>query len=1019
MFEIFTFFNSKKKKAEEFQNLIAEINKAQEELTSLTNDELRNQTEELRKAIKEELKDLDRAVLECEQKINSNNDILIITNLYDEIDKKEKERYDKCEDAMKKNLAKAFAIVKETCFRFSNADAVVVNANEFDEDLSTKREYVHVENGNAIYSTQWFAGGKEIKWKMVPFNSQLLTGIILQEGEIAEMLNGEGKTLAAVFPLFLSAVAKRKVHVCTDNPFLAERDCCWMRPILEFHGISVTNITENEPNTDERRDAYRADIIYGKADEFGFDYLRDNMIYSGEEQIQTTLDIAVVDEIDSVLIDNARTPLIISGPQNKNDFVLEQYFLLNPAVQLIIEKQQEFISELFDAALHFWKNNETEQACESLFLVKSGDPKNIQLHNLITTNTNIFKQLNKFENYIRTQGLNEETESPLYFVIKSDEIELTEKGKKFIETNLSEPDFWITPDINSESKLIEKENLNVIEQIEKKNSLFEKFKLIEERHNIIMQLLKAYVLFKRDREYIVKNEEVLIVDDITGRILPGRRYSNGLHQAIEAKENVRVQSFTQSYATISLMAYFRKYKKLCGMTATAVTDEREYKTVYNKKVFKVPPFKPCIRTDLSNLVFKTKREKLSALIDEVIELTKKSRPVLIGTTTVEDSELISHRLCLKNISHNLLNAKEAEREALIIANAGVLGSVTIAARMAGRGTDIKLSEESIEAGGLAVLGFERHDSRRLDQQLQGRAGRQGDPGTSQFFVSLEDELMIMFGSERIAKVMEFAGYREGEVIQHSMIDKSIERAQKKVEENNLGIRSRLYEYDNSLHLAREAIYQKRNHALSGHRLKLDIINMFDHVSSMIVNMTNKKTYDEFVIQVLDTFNYKTEITAAQFKELSKNDLTDKLYFEAYNHYLILTKNIITDSYAVILNIRNTQSETIVNVSIPVSGKTNVCYVIVSIEKALNSFGEEVIRKIEEAMIINTIDVYWKNFLIRYDEIKSDISLLTSIEKGDPLVLFKKDISNYYVELLEEIHFEIIKNLCFASLPTAN
>jgi preprotein translocase subunit SecA len=1010
-------FKTDKTSEKNLKKLVDKINAENDLLIDLSNDELRNRTKQLADQVATEMEGHTNAIRHLQQQSNSKAlDVIQRSRLYTEIEQKKKEFYEKSEQVLEKYIAPAFAILKTTCYRFSTSDMVHVTANEFDKQMALEQDYITIEEATALYQTRWMAGGKEIRWNMVPYNSQLMAGIVLQYGEIAEMLNGEGKTLAALFPVFLHCIAGRKVFVCTANPFLSARDCEWMRPILSFHGFEVAEIDGTASGSEERVNAYKADVVYGTANEFGFDYLRDNIGYQIEETLQTELDFILIDEIDSILIDDARTPVIISGPVEKKDSILYEFELLNTAIAHIVYRQLNMLEEFLEEARELIKNQDYENACILLYYIRRGNPDNSDLYYLINTTPNLLSQLNKLEKKITATGLDVKTEEDLYYIVKGSSIEVNEKGKALLGELLEEPDFWILPDIDREMTLIKEKELPVPEETEEKRQLIERFEFVERRHDIVTKLLKAYVLFHKDNDYIIAGDEIKIIDDNTGRALEGRRYSDGLHQAIEAKEGVPIQGLSESYATISLQSYFQKYRKLAGMTGTAKIDEKEYHLIYEKKVISIPPFKPTIRKDYRDLVFKTKREKLLAIIQEAERLVAANRPVLIGTTTVEDSELISELLHRSNIPHHVLNARQDVQEALIIAEAGIPGTITVAAMMAGRGTDIKLTPESIAAGGLAVLGFERHETRRLDYQLKGRAGRQGDPGSSQFFVSLEDNLMRMFGSERIASMMDTMGYQEGEVIQHSMIDGAIQRAQRKVEESNLATRNRLYEYDNSLNLARESIYQKRNHALSGYRITLDIMIMFQDVSQHIIRSAGKE-YDKFTVQVFDILNYKTKISSTEFNQLPPEDLYYKLAIEAYENYMLSAEKLAAECFPVFTNIHETQGSHIENVIIPFfinRGKASF-NITVGMKKTLSSKGFEAVERFQAMVVLLTIDKHWRAFLRRYDKIKEDLSLLSTINKADPLVLFKKDIAEYYMELLIEIHYEIVYNLCFIKI----
>ncbi len=1014
---MFKLFGTKHSQLDIYKDFVTKIRSLETSMNILTNDELREHTRVLGIQIRDHFTNLNS---EIESKMNRANqdeggDIFELLRLNKEVVEMEKLSFANSEVMLETFIPQAFAILVSTCSRFSNLEFVEVSANSNDYLLSSIRQYISIVGNKAFYATKWEAGGSEITWNMTPYESQLLAGVILQHGQIAEMQNGEGKTLAAAFPLFLNAIAKRKVHVCTANSFLAIRDCHWMRPLFEFHGINVADIDSTIPNTEERRFAYNAEIVYGTANEFGFDYLRNNLVTDVEDIVQSNLDFVIIDEIDSVLIDESMMPLNLTGSIEKEKHILGQFQTLKPLAFAMAEEQNSYLERVFELAKSMWEKGDIDNACKNLYIIKRGAPKYKPMHDFIHTVPVVLSSLNKFEKKIERQQGDDKVEEQLFYFFDDFDVEITEKGKSFIIDASGDFNFWEVPDLDQGMTAIENEGLDILEEVNKKRILLECFEFVKETQHILSQLIRAIILYSRDIDYVVLENHVYLVDSVTGRLQKNRVYGDGLQQAIETKEDVEISDLSESYATISLQAFFQKYRKVGGMTATAKIDELEYKAIFDKQILEIAPHRPKRRIDLEDLVYRSKREKLDAIVKEVIKLIELNRPILIGTLTVEDSELISERLTANNITHNVLNAKHHEEEALIIAEAGKCRNVTIAAKMAGRGTDIKLTEESIKSGGLAVLGFERNKTRRLDEQLKGRAGRQGAPGTTQFFVSFEDDLLRMFGSDKIATLMNVMGYQEGETIQHSMISKSIVRAQKKVEELKLARRFRLYEYDNSLNLAREGIYQKRNHALFGNRVKLDVMLMFDEVSNMVITAA-EKNYQKFVILVLDTFNSNTAISQIDFEKLEAQSLRDKLYIEVYRNYINTIEGIAQRAFPVISSIRETQGSHIENVAIPFAGKLFGFQVLSKLDKAISTLCKDPLELFQAKVIIYVIDKHWKMFLKRYDIIKEDISLASVIRKRDPLMLFKEGITEYYMELLNDINFEIVNNLCYVRIP---
>ncbi|HEX7494010.1 MAG TPA: preprotein translocase subunit SecA, partial [Bacteroidales bacterium] len=815
--------NKYERDLKEINPYVDKIRSEYEKLKDLSNDALRDQTEELRKEILGSVEGDEREIKSLREKAESEEDVYLKEETYNTIDKIEKQINEKLEEKLDQLVPRAFAIVKETTRRFKENSVIEVTARQFDRDLAATRESITIEGDKAIWRNKWIAGGNEITWDMVHYDVQLIGGVALHKGKIAEMGTGEGKTVVATLPVFLNALAGRGVHIVTVNDYLSKRDSEWMGPIYEFHGLTVDCIDKHQPNSHDRRKAYNADITFGTNNEFGFDYLRDNMAINPEDLVQRKHHYAIVDEVDSVLIDDARTPLIISGPTAKSD--TQQFDELKPKVDKLVNAQKKLVTQVLADAKKLIADNKNDEGGLLLLRAYKGLPKNNALIKFLSEEGNKSLLL-KTENFYMQNSSKEmpKATDPLYFIIdeKANSIELTENGLDLISDSVEDISFFILPDVGSKIADIEKSDMSDREKLKIKDELLQDYSVKSERVHTMTQLLKAWTLFDRDTEYIVVDNKVKIVDEQTGRVLEGRRYSDGLHQAIEAKENVKVEEATQTYATITLQNYFRMYHKLAGMTGTAETEAAELWNIYKLDVVVIPTNRPVIRSDREDLVYKTKREKYNAVIEEISEMNRQGRPVLVGTTSVEISELLSRMLKMKGLKHNVLNAKLHQREAEIVAEAGKTGTVTIATNMAGRGTDIKLTEDVRKAGGLAIIGTERHESRRVDRQLRGRSGRQGDPGSSQFFVSLEDELMRLFGSERIAGIMDRLGLKDGEMIQHSMITKSIERAQKKVEENNFGIRKRLLEYDDVMNSQREVIYKKRRHALLGERLSVDI-----------------------------------------------------------------------------------------------------------------------------------------------------------------------------------------------------
>jgi preprotein translocase subunit SecA len=1001
--------------------VVHQINKEFDALQSLTNDQLRAKTEEIQAQINAHLKDIDDELVGLHTKVDENPDLDIQEkeDIFSEIDALEEKRNKELEVALKDALPLTFAVVKETARRFKDNKYLEVTATMQDKIFAAEKGHVTIEEDKARWSNQWDAAGTMVTWDMLHYDVQLIGGIVLHEGKIAEMATGEGKTLVATLPAFLNALARRGVHIVTVNDYLAKRDSQWMAPIFEFHGMTVDCIDRHQPNSEARRKAYRADITYGTNNEFGFDYLRDNMARDTEDLVQRKHHYAMVDEVDSVLIDEARTPLIISGPVPKGDE--HEYYDLKPRINKLVEAQKKIVQQyLVEAKKLIAEGNEKDGGL-SLFRVFRALPKHKPLIKYLSE-TGVRQILQKTENYYLqdNQKMMPEADEPLYFTIdeKQNNIDLTEKGLDLITADGEDTSFFIMPDIGSEVADLEKdETLSDEEKLTKKDALIRDYSEKSQRIHTINQLLKAYTLFEKDTEYILVDGKVKIVDEQTGRVMEGRRYSDGLHQAIEAKENVKVEDATQTYATITLQNYFRMYHKLAGMTGTAETEAGEFFEIYKLDVVVIPTNKPISRDDRQDMVYKTIREKFNAVVDEIVELTSKGRPVLVGTTSVEISELLSRMLNMRKIKHQVLNAKQHQREAEVVAEAGKPGTVTIATNMAGRGTDIKLTPESKNAGGLAIIGTERHESRRVDRQLRGRAGRQGDPGSSQFFVSLEDSLMRMFMPERIAKVMDRLGLQEGEVISHSMVTKSIERAQKKVEENNFGIRKRLLEYDDVMNSQREVIYKRRRNALFGERLQLDIMNMlYDTCEDIVLNTQGADNYDSFKLTVLGVLSMDFEISKDDFSSISSEKLSQELYQTAYAHYKRKNLSIAEKSYPVIKNIEETRGATVENILVPFTDGKKQIGVAANLKKCVETKNAELIRSMEKMITLAIIDQLWKDHLREMDDLKQSVQNAV-YEQKDPLLIYKFEGFELFKRFIAKVNEDTISFLMKCDLPT--
>ncbi|HET8839662.1 MAG TPA: preprotein translocase subunit SecA [Flavobacteriaceae bacterium] len=995
---------------------VDKIKALEAEFEQLSLDELRGKTAFFKEKIAEGLKEVHEEIAKLNDEAATIDDISRKEDIYAEVDLLKDKAYEISEGILDEILPEAFATVKETAKRFVANPTMEVTASEFDRQISAEKDYVTLVEDKAVWKNSWNAAGKEVTWDMVHYDVQLIGGVAMHQGKIAEMQTGEGKTLVATLPVYLNALTGKGVHLVTVNDYLAKRDSAWMAPIFEFHGLSVDCIDYHRPNSAARRKAYNADITYGTNNEFGFDYLRDNMSHSPDDLVQRDPNYAIVDEVDSVLVDDARTPLIISGPIPKGD--VHEFEQLKPEIARIVDVQRKYLTGVLAEAKKLIAAGDTKEGGLQLLRVFRGLPKNKALIKYLSEE-GIKQLLQKTENHYMQDNNREmpKVDEELYFVIeeKNNQIELTDKGVEFL-SGKENPDFFVMPEIGMELAKIEKEGLSKEEEMEKKEDLFREYSVKSERIHTMRQLLKAYTLFEKDDEYVVMDNKVKIVDEQTGRVMEGRRYSDGLHQAIEAKENVKIEDATQTFATITLQNYFRMYRKLSGMTGTAVTEAGELWEIYKLDVVEIPTNRPIARKDHEDLVYKTKREKYNAVIDQVTELSKAGRPVLIGTTSVEISELLSRMLKLRNVPHNVLNAKLHKKEAEIVEMAGQSGVVTIATNMAGRGTDIKLGKDVKEAGGLAIIGTERHDSRRVDRQLRGRAGRQGDPGSSQFYVSLEDNLMRLFGSEKIAKLMDRMGLEEGEVIQHSMISKSIERAQKKVEENNFGIRKRLLEYDDVMNAQREVVYKRRYHALFGERLRVDIANMIYDTAEAITE-TNKAAsdYKNFEFELIRYFSMSSPVSKDEFGKMTAEKITGEIYKTAYDYYQEKMTRNAELAFPVIKRVYEEQGNKFERIAVPFTDGTKTLQVATNLEKAYKSEGKQLVTDFEKNITLAIIDDAWKTHLRKMDELKQSVQLAVH-EQKDPLLIYKFEAFELFKSMLDEVNKDVISFLFKGELP---
>ena len=997
--------------------LVDDINVQFDKLYSLSNDQLRNKTIEFKKVISDQTSDINKSIGDLNKKISNESSNTEKEILFKEVEVLDNELIAKKAEILDDLLPKAFAVVKETARRFFENEELEVTTSDFDKEISSKKSYINIKSDKSIWKNNWDAAGKNVVWDMIHYDVQLIGGIVLHQGRIGEMQTGEGKTLVSTLPIYLNALTGDGVHLVTVNDYLAKRDSAWMGPILEFHGLRIDCIDFHKPNSPERKKAYDADITYGTNNEFGFDYLRDNMSHSLNDIVQRKHNYAIIDEVDSVLIDDARTPLIISGPTKDGD--RHEFDNLKPKIQRLVSLQKTYLSNILSEAKNLIKDSDNDKGGFLLFRAYRGLPKNKALIKFLSEQ-GVKQTLQKTENFYMQDNNREmhQIDEELYFTIdeKNNQIELTDKGIETLSQDLDDKDFFIMPNISTAVKSIEEKGLSSEEEAKVKSELFNDFNIKSERIHSINQLLKAFTLFEKDVEYVVVENKVMIVDEQTGRIMDGRRYSDGLHQAIEAKENVKIESATQTFATITLQNYFRLYTKLSGMTGTAVTEAGEFWEIYKLDVTEIPTNKPIARKDQDDLIYKSKREKYNAIIEDVINLRNDKRPVLIGTTSVEISELLSKMLNRANINHNVLNAKLHKKEADIVTEAGNPGVVTIATNMAGRGTDIKLSKDVINSGGLAIIGTERHDSRRVDRQLRGRSGRQGDPGSSQFYVSFEDNLMRLFGQDRVSNIMDRMGLKDGENIQHPMVTKSIERAQKKVEENNFGIRKRLLEYDDVMNSQRNIIYTLRKNALQGDRLQIDITNiMFDTIEEIVIQNKNSNDYKNFEFELITTFSMSSPITEDEFLESNDDDLINSLYEELNTFYKNKKELNRTLALPVIKNVYENKSNSFKRIVVPFTDGKKVINIVTDLKKSFETNGENLIDDFEKNISLAIIDEKWKNHLRKMDELKQSVQLAVH-EQKDPLLIYKFEAYELFKSMIHILNKELLSFLFKSNLP---
>ncbi|MCP4884887.1 MAG: preprotein translocase subunit SecA [Flavobacteriales bacterium] len=1007
--------DKKKKDLKLLQPLVDKVRSFDKDMSILSIDELRDKTSTFKKAIADAIQPFEDQIEVLNKEIETAG-IDRKEAIYKEIDQLKDEAYEASEKTLNEIQPEAFAVMRETAKRFTENSTLKVKATAFDRELSV-HDYVTLDGDHAIWSNTWDAAGKPITWDMVHYDVQLIGGAVLHQGNIAEMMTGEGKTLVATLPIYLNALTGNGVHVVTVNNYLAKRDAAWMGPIFEFHGLSIDCVDNHKPNSDERRAAYLADITYGTNNEFGFDYLRDNMAHSPKDLVQRPHNYTIVDEVDSVLVDDARTPLIISGAIPQGD--RHEFNELKPKVDQLVSMQNKYLVGELAEAKKLIADGNTKDGGFLLYRVFRGIPKNKALIKFLSQE-GIKQLLQKTENFYMQDNNREmpKVDEELLFVIeeKTNSIDLTDKGIAHLSGD-NEDHFFVLPDMGIEVGKIDAKEISVEDKTKEKEELYRDFSIKSERIHTLNQLLKAYSLFEKDVEYVIIEDQIKIVDEQTGRVMDGRRYSDGLHQALEAKENVKIEAATQTFATITLQNYFRMYRKLSGMTGTAITEAGEFWEIYKLDVIEIPTNMPLIRDDREDLIFKTKREKYNAVIDEINNLVNQERPVLVGTTSVEISELLSKMLSIRKIEHNVLNAKLHKKEADIVESAGNPGVVTIATNMAGRGTDIKLSDAVKAAGGLAIVGTERHDSRRVDRQLRGRAGRQGDPGSSQFYVSLEDNLMRLFGSERIAKMMDKMGLKEGEVIQHSMISKSIERAQKKVEENNFGIRKRLLEYDDIMNAQREVIYKRRRHALYGERLQVDIVNMiYDTCDAIVLNNKMTNDYSNFEFELIRFSSTTSPFTEEEFTSKEERELVDELFEVVYKHYQGKIERSAVAAFPVIKDVYEKQGDRYERIVVPFTDGIKTLQVVTNLKEAYESKGQQLVEDFEKNITLAIIDDTWKDHLRKMDDLKQSVQNAT-YEQKDPLLIYKFEAFELFKEMLDKVNKEVLSFLFKGELPS--
>ncbi|MBR2105372.1 MAG: preprotein translocase subunit SecA [Bacteroidales bacterium] len=1011
------------KSSKDIKKMMPTVEKIKEEyakLADISNDELRALTASLRQQLKDSIKEEEEQLQGFKDKLNGHDPLSIKEQeqLYNDIDKSEKNIQEILKGQLDEMLPQAFAIIKETAHRFAENEQIVVTATDLDREFATRFNNITIDGDKAIYANTWMAGGNMLKWNMVHYDVQLIGGIALHQGRIAEMATGEGKTLVATLPVFLNALTGRGVHVVTVNDYLAKRDSEWMGMLYMFQGLTVDCIDKHQPNSAARRKAYYSDITFGTNNEFGFDYLRDNMCSTPEELVQRKHVYAIVDEVDSVLIDDARTPLIISGPVPNAGDDIQMFLELKPKVVKLVEEQKQLVNRLLIDAKNYIKAGDKDKGGIALLKAWKGLPKNNALIKFLSQEGNKVLLQNTEAIYMAENNKRmPEITDELFFVIeeKQKSVDLTEKGIDLITGKTDDPQFFVLPDVGSEIAELEHSSLSEEEKMQRRDEIMSNFATKSERVHTINQLLKAYTMFERDVEYVVMDNKIKIVDEQTGRILDGRRYSDGLHQAIEAKESVKVEAATQTFATITLQNYFRMYEKIAGMTGTAETEAGEFWEIYKLDVCVIPTNRKVIRDDKEDLVYKTKREKYKAVIDEVQKLHDAGRPVLVGTTSVGISELLSQMLKMRKLEHNVLNAKQHAREAEIVAQAGQSGTITIATNMAGRGTDIKLSDEVKAAGGLAIIGTERHESRRVDRQLRGRAGRQGDPGSSQFFVSLEDNLMRLFGSDRIAALMDRMGIEEGEVIQHKIVTKSIERAQKKVEENNFGIRKRLLEYDDVMNKQREVIYRQRRNALYGDGLDIEINNMLNDACDNLVKYGRDDDFTSFSFEVAKSLGISCPVTEEDFLQLSDEAIGDKIFNAAFERMSEKMKLIREKAAPIIQNVYETQKDRFEYIIVPISDGRRVFQIRVNLQKAYESNCREITKAFQKIIMLVTIDENWKQHLRDLDDLKQSVQD-ARYEQKDPLVIFKIESNGLFGKMLDKNNKSVVSTLMRAQIP---